>query len=86
MAALKRTPATRRMAPPHASPTVAPGRVPIARPRLPTRAAIAPYLDRIDAARWYANYGPLVGELELDWGEARRTRPRSSPSPTARSP
>jgi dTDP-4-amino-4,6-dideoxygalactose transaminase len=38
--------------------------VPIARPRLPTRAAIAPYLDRIDAARWYANYGPLVCELE----------------------
>src|SRR6202041_975237 len=39
-------------------------RIPIARPRLPTRAAIAPYLDRIDAARWYANHGPLVREPE----------------------
>lgn len=39
-------------------------RIPIARPRLPTRAAIAPYLDRIDEARWYANLGPLVRELE----------------------
>jgi dTDP-4-amino-4,6-dideoxygalactose transaminase len=38
--------------------------VPIARPRLPTRAAIAPYLDRIDDARWYANHGPLMRELE----------------------
>jgi dTDP-4-amino-4,6-dideoxygalactose transaminase len=38
--------------------------VPIARPRLPTRAAIAPYLDRIDDARWYANNGPLVRELD----------------------
>jgi dTDP-4-amino-4,6-dideoxygalactose transaminase len=41
-----------------------PAKVPIARPRLPTRAAIAPYLDRIDEARWYANHGPLVVELE----------------------
>ena len=38
--------------------------VPIARPRLPTRAAIVPYLDRIDEARRYANHGPLVTELE----------------------
>lgn len=40
-------------------------RIPIARPRLPTRAAIAPYLDRIDEARWYTNLGPLVRELEV---------------------
>jgi dTDP-4-amino-4,6-dideoxygalactose transaminase len=39
--------------------------IPIARPRLPTRAAIAPYLDRLDEARWYANGGPLVRELEM---------------------
>jgi len=38
--------------------------VPIARPRLPTRATIATYLDRIDDARRYANYGPLVTEFE----------------------
>lgn len=38
--------------------------IPIARPRLPTHAAIAPYLDRIDEARWYANCGPLVLEFE----------------------
>lgn len=40
-------------------------RIAVARPRLPTRAAIAPYLDRIDQARWYTNFGPLVRELEL---------------------
>ena len=57
MAALNRKPAL----PPEA-PT--PAGVPIARPRLPTRAAIAPYLDRIDEARRYANHGPLVAELE----------------------
>ena len=65
MGALKRKPAA------HAAPSLAPAPlpdtaalVPIARPRLPTREAIAPYLDRIDAARWYANRGPLVCELE----------------------
>jgi dTDP-4-amino-4,6-dideoxygalactose transaminase len=65
MAALKRKPdhAVAPFAPgaPEAAPNV---RVPIARPRLPTRAAITPYLDRIDGARWYANYGPLVTEFE----------------------
>jgi dTDP-4-amino-4,6-dideoxygalactose transaminase len=55
MAALKRKPAA------FEAPLAA---VPIARPRLPTRAAIAPYLDRIDEARWYTNFGPLVTELE----------------------
>ncbi|MFI4935348.1 MAG: DegT/DnrJ/EryC1/StrS family aminotransferase [Caulobacterales bacterium] len=38
--------------------------VPVARPRLPTREALTPYLDRIDEARRYANAGPLVRELE----------------------
>ncbi len=45
-------------------PASEPVRVPIARPRLPTREMIAPYLDRIDDARRYANHGPLVVELE----------------------
>ena len=58
MPALKRTP----VAAPAAQ---AADPIPIARPRLPLRDAIAPYLDRIDAARWYANFGPLVRELEL---------------------
>jgi dTDP-4-amino-4,6-dideoxygalactose transaminase len=39
-------------------------RVSIARPRLPSREALAPYLDRIDDARWYSNFGPLLHELE----------------------
>jgi dTDP-4-amino-4,6-dideoxygalactose transaminase len=38
--------------------------VPVARPRLPTAAAVLPYLERIDQARWYSNFGPLVQELE----------------------
>ena len=42
----------------------APAKVPVARPRLPDAQAILPYLQRIDAARWYSNFGPLVSELE----------------------
>lgn len=33
-------------------------------PDLPSRHELAPYLARIDAARWYTNFGPLVTELE----------------------
>lgn len=33
-------------------------------PDLPNAAALAPYLERIDAARWYSNFGPLALELE----------------------
>ncbi|HLY79887.1 MAG TPA: aminotransferase class I/II-fold pyridoxal phosphate-dependent enzyme [Caulobacteraceae bacterium] len=62
MGALKRKPAAHAAPRPDITPSQA--LVPIARPRLPTRAAIAPYLDRIDEARWYSNYGPLVRELE----------------------
>src|ERR1700722_6111797 len=61
MGALQRKPAAPKASAPSQIPA---SPVPIARPRLPTRAAIAPYLDRIDAARWYANYGPLVTEFE----------------------
>jgi len=39
-------------------------RVPVAQPRLPTFDQIAPYLRRIDGARWYTNGGPLVQEFE----------------------
>jgi dTDP-4-amino-4,6-dideoxygalactose transaminase len=39
-------------------------KVPVARPQLPTYDQIVPYLQRIDAARWYSNGGPLVREFE----------------------
>lgn len=38
--------------------------LPVARPRLPTAEAVFPYLQRIDSARWYSNFGPLLSELE----------------------
>lgn len=37
---------------------------PVNRPLLPLADQIAPYLDRIDANRWYTNHGPLLQELE----------------------
>jgi len=39
-------------------------RIPVARPRLPAASDVMPYLERIDASRWYSNGGPLVCELE----------------------
>ncbi|WP_165187179.1 aminotransferase class I/II-fold pyridoxal phosphate-dependent enzyme [Caulobacter soli] len=36
----------------------------IARPELPQAEALLPYLRRIDAARWYSNFGPLLTEFE----------------------
>jgi dTDP-4-amino-4,6-dideoxygalactose transaminase len=41
-----------------------PARLPVLRPRLPTAERLLPYLQRMDAARTYSNYGPLVVELE----------------------
>jgi dTDP-4-amino-4,6-dideoxygalactose transaminase len=38
--------------------------VPVARPQLPPAEAILPYLRRIDDARWYSNFGPLLEEFE----------------------
>lgn len=38
--------------------------LPAARPRLPSAEAIFPYLQRIDTARWYSNFGPLLSEFE----------------------
>jgi len=38
--------------------------IPILRPRLPSADRIAPYLQKIDAARFYTNFGPLVLSLE----------------------
>lgn len=42
-----------------------PTHVPVHRPRLPDAEALLPYLKRIDEARWYTNFGPLLGEFEL---------------------
>lgn len=38
--------------------------IPVMRPRLPTLPQLAPYLERIDASRWYTNHGPLTREFE----------------------
>lgn len=38
--------------------------IPAARPRLPDADAVLPYLRRIDAARSYSNFGPLLTEFE----------------------
>ena len=43
--------------------SVAP-KYPVLRPRLPTADKLLPYLERIDAARWYTNGGPVVKEFE----------------------
>jgi dTDP-4-amino-4,6-dideoxygalactose transaminase len=50
------------LAQPQQQPQAAP--LAVARPRLPSAEAILPYLQRIDEARWYSNFGPLLIELE----------------------
>jgi dTDP-4-amino-4,6-dideoxygalactose transaminase len=47
-----------------AQPQPAATTVAVARPRLPTAEALVPYLQRLDEARWYSNFGPLLTELE----------------------
>jgi dTDP-4-amino-4,6-dideoxygalactose transaminase len=37
---------------------------PVMRPQLPTVDQVLPYLKTMDAARWYANHGPLVRQFE----------------------
>lgn len=39
-------------------------RLVVARPRLPSAESLLPYLQRIDEARWYSNFGPLLSEFE----------------------
>jgi dTDP-4-amino-4,6-dideoxygalactose transaminase len=50
------------MARPQQQPQAAP--IAVARPRLPAAETILPYLQRLDEARWYSNFGPLLTELE----------------------
>jgi dTDP-4-amino-4,6-dideoxygalactose transaminase len=38
--------------------------LPVLKPQLPPAASILPYLEAIDARRWYTNAGPLATELE----------------------
>jgi dTDP-4-amino-4,6-dideoxygalactose transaminase len=56
--------AVSRALPHEALPASAPASVAVARPRLPPAEAVLPYLQRIDEARWYSNFGPLLVELE----------------------
>ncbi|HKN87580.1 MAG TPA: DegT/DnrJ/EryC1/StrS family aminotransferase, partial [Nitrospiraceae bacterium] len=39
---------------------------PVLRPRLPSADKILPYLNRIDAARWYTNGGPVLRDFEQE--------------------
>ena len=39
-------------------------KIPVARPRLPRLGALAPYIERIDDARWYSNFGPMCEAFE----------------------
>jgi dTDP-4-amino-4,6-dideoxygalactose transaminase len=43
---------------------VEPTPVPVARPSLPRAEAVLPYLQRMDEARWYSNFGPLLTAFE----------------------
>ncbi|MFI4965126.1 MAG: DegT/DnrJ/EryC1/StrS family aminotransferase [Caulobacterales bacterium] len=63
------------LARPQEAPHSAPAPIAVARPRLPTAEAILPYLQRIDEARWYSNFGPLLVELEQRLAE--RFRPET---------
>ncbi len=45
-------------------PRAASALLPVLKPQLPLAASILPYLDEIDARRWYSNAGPLVTRLE----------------------
>ena len=69
--ALRETPADATPAAPPApaaaatgDPAGPPPAVPVLRPRLPTAEQLLPYLRRVDAARIYSNFGPLVLEFE----------------------
>ena len=60
-----RMPSAATVRPPHPpAHTENPEPLPVMRPRLPSAAEIFPYLEAIDEARWYSNYGPLVTRLE----------------------
>ena len=39
-------------------------KIPVAKPRLPRLGALAAYIERIDDARWYSNFGPMCEAFE----------------------
>ncbi len=41
-----------------------PASIPLMRPRLPEAREVLPYLEAIDQARWYTNFGPLARAFE----------------------
>src|SRR5689334_13977749 len=45
-------------------------RIPLLVPDMPSADELLPYLRRIDASRWYTNFGPLVDELERELRES----------------
>lgn len=47
--------------------------IPLLVPSLPDRKALSPYLDAIDANRYYSNFGPLVKSLEQKLAERFQT-------------
>ena len=53
------------------------GGIPLMRPKLPTAERILPYLARIDGARRYSNFGPLVAEFETRLAEHISVRPEN---------
>ncbi|MGV6848952.1 MAG: DegT/DnrJ/EryC1/StrS family aminotransferase [Marinibacterium sp.] len=55
--------ASRSVARPGAGP-LSPALAQVQFPLMPRAEALVPYLDRIDATRWYSNRGPLLWELE----------------------
>jgi dTDP-4-amino-4,6-dideoxygalactose transaminase len=52
-----------------AEPALRPAAIPVARPFMPTAERILPYLEQIDAGRWYSNFGPLVSAFEARLAE-----------------
>jgi dTDP-4-amino-4,6-dideoxygalactose transaminase len=53
----------------------APEAIAVMVPRLPETAALLPYLNEIDANRWYSNFGPLQRRLEARLAEHLRLSP-----------
>lgn len=59
---------------PHAE-DAADDEIPVLRPRLPTAEAVLPWLRRMDSARVYSNFGPLVREFESRLAHQLALRP-----------
>ncbi len=49
---------------PASAPPPGHGRLPVARPFMPTTEALIPYLESIERSGWYSNFGPLNHALE----------------------